>query len=284
MIIWLASYPKSGNTWIRSFLYTLLFSKENKVNLDKINLIDQYPSKIYFKGHVKNFNDFIEVSQKWNITQKIINKDKRIRFFKTHHFLCSINGNKFTELHNTLGVIHIVRDPRNIITSIKNHYSMESYSAALDFMKDQNHCIDVENKTHDNIEKKEVLNTLISSWNSHYKSWKAFPKNNLLIKYEDLIKNPSSTFKEIVNFLENLLNIKIEKSKITNAINENSFEKLKELEKKDGFKEAVTDKKNNKKTFFFLGPNNNWENLLPIDIRINLENAFQSEMKELKYL
>ena len=118
---------------------------------------------------------------------------------------------------------------------------MESYSAALDF-KDQNHCIDVENKTHD-IEKKEILNTLISSWNSHYKSWKAFPKNNLLIKYEDLIKNPSSTFKQIVNFLENLLNIKIEKSKIKNAINENSFEKLKELEKKDGFKEAVTDKK-----------------------------------------
>ena len=49
-------------------------------------------------------------------------------------------------------------------------------------------------------------------------------------------------------------------------------------------KKLLTDKKNNKKTFFFLGPNNNWENLLPIDIRINLENAFQNEMKELKYL
>ena len=50
MIIWLASYPKSGNTWVRSFLYTLLFSKQNQVNLNKINVIDQYPTKFYFKN------------------------------------------------------------------------------------------------------------------------------------------------------------------------------------------------------------------------------------------
>lgn len=284
MIIWLASYPKSGNTWVRSFLYTLLFSKQNQVNLNKINVIDQYPTKFYFKNHVKNYNDFIEISQKWDITQKQINKDGKIKFFKTHHFLCNINGNNFTDLHNTLGVIHIVRDPRNIITSIKNHYSINDYSRALKFMKDEQHCIDVENKTHKDLNKREILNTLISSWSNHYKSWKNFPKNNLLIKYEDMINNPEVTFNKIVNFIENLLKIKIEKNKINKAISENSFEKLKNIENTEGFREAISDKNNNKKKFFFLGPKNNWENLLPIDIRWNLEKSFEDEMKELNYL
>ena len=284
MIIWLASYPKSGNTWIRSFLYSLLFSKDNTVNLNELSIIDQYPTKKYFKGHLTNYSDFVQISKKWDITQQEINKDKKIRFFKTHHYLCNINGYKFIELHNTLGVIHIVRDPRNIITSVKNHYSLNSYIDALNFLKDENHCIDVENKSHENIDKKDILNTLISSWSNNYKSWKAFPKNNLLVKYEDLVHNPFKTFNKIVLFLEILLKIKIDKTKIKKAIEENSFEKLKKIEEKYGFKESVTDKKNTSKKFFFLGPENNWENLLPVDIRWDIEKSFANEMKELKYL
>jgi hypothetical protein len=56
--------------------------------------------------------------------------------------LCSIaidqNNFQFTDENNTLGVIHIVRDPRNVITSLKNHFSFESYDKALDFITNEN--------------------------------------------------------------------------------------------------------------------------------------------------
>ena len=54
MIIWIASYPKSGNTWIRSFIYSLIYSKDLKPDLKKINIIDQYPVKKYFKDYTSN--------------------------------------------------------------------------------------------------------------------------------------------------------------------------------------------------------------------------------------
>ena len=57
MIIWLASYPKSGNTWIRSFLASLLFNKNNKADLDGISNIPQYPLRSHFKNLVNNIDD-----------------------------------------------------------------------------------------------------------------------------------------------------------------------------------------------------------------------------------
>ena len=43
MIIWLASYPKSGNTWVRHFLASLIYSNQGKVGLEKLGFIMQYP-------------------------------------------------------------------------------------------------------------------------------------------------------------------------------------------------------------------------------------------------
>ena len=62
MIIWLASYPKSGNTWVRSFLNSLLFSKNNKLNLNNI-LIDQFPNRRHFKELVKDLDNFNEIAK-----------------------------------------------------------------------------------------------------------------------------------------------------------------------------------------------------------------------------
>ena len=140
MIVWIASYPKSGNTWIRSFLYSLLYSNDHIPDLDKIDVIDQYPTKKYFKKFIKNFNNFKEMSKYWDASQTELNLDKKIKFFKTHHMNCKITNNSFTKLENTLGVIHIVRDPRNVITSLKNHYSKKNYLEALDFISDPLHC------------------------------------------------------------------------------------------------------------------------------------------------
>ena len=52
MIIWLASYPKSGNTWVRSFLNSLLFNKNNEADLSEISKIDQYPKRSHFVNYL----------------------------------------------------------------------------------------------------------------------------------------------------------------------------------------------------------------------------------------
>ena len=59
MIIWLASYPKSGNTWVRSFIVSLLYSEDNKANLNNLSFIPQYPLRSHFKNLV---NDKISIA------------------------------------------------------------------------------------------------------------------------------------------------------------------------------------------------------------------------------
>ena len=78
MIIWIASYPKSGNTWIRSIISLLLFSKDGIMqNFDLLNSIEQYPVRRHFLDLVKNYNDPIEIQKQWIPSQKIINQDKK---------------------------------------------------------------------------------------------------------------------------------------------------------------------------------------------------------------
>jgi len=124
MIIWIASYPKSGNTWIRSLLSSYLFSEDGKFSFKLFNNIAQFTSKD-FPSNLNNTSNYqVRISENWIPSQKIINQDKKIHFFKTHNAMCTINGNKFTDKYNTKGAIYIVRDPRNLITSLSHHYEL----------------------------------------------------------------------------------------------------------------------------------------------------------------
>ena len=137
MIIWLASYPKSGNTWVRLFLDNL-FSKKKKFDINDNRIIEQFPLRKHFQDLTKNINDQDEFAKNCIFAQEKINLDGKIKFFKTHNaFWNWKNGTyHFTNENNTLGTIHIVRDPRNVITSILNYYHRKDYAHALEFMKE----------------------------------------------------------------------------------------------------------------------------------------------------
>ncbi len=275
MIIWLASYPKSGNTWIRLFLNSLIFSQENKVDINNIN-IRQFPIKRDFRDLSSNIEDIKEFVENCIHAQSRLNLDNKVKILKTHNALWKTEKHSFTNYENTLGVIHIVRDPRNVITSIKNHYGKNNYNEALEFLKNEKKMIGKKDS------KEEYdLPTIISSWNNHYNSWKKFKKNYLLIQYENLLSRPLNEFKKITNFLENCSNFKFHEKEILRAIENCNFEDLKNQEKKSGFRESPKDKS---KKFFFLGPNNDWEKLLDKEIKKKIEFAFEKEMKELKYI
>ena len=141
MIIWLASYPKSGNTWVRSFISTLMETEDGNSDLRNLKSIPQYPTRSFFSGILKNYEDMHEIKKKWIPSQDIINLDNKVKFFKTHHLNCKVDEYEFTNLQNTQGVIHIVRDPRNVITSIKNHYHINDFEGALKFILNEKNCI-----------------------------------------------------------------------------------------------------------------------------------------------
>ena len=279
MIVWLASYPKSGNTWVRIFISTLLYSSEKtKVDINKQHL-KQFPNRSNFKNLTNNFLNLDELSKNYISAQDIINLEKGIKFYKTH----SANWKNFdknyyfTNYENSLGVIHIVRDPRNVITSILDYYNKENYQEALNFLIDRG-------KVVGGTKHESGVPTILLSWADHYNSWKVFKKNYLLVKYENLLTDPVNEFLKITDFLGSIVKFKFEEKEILELIENCKFEKFSNQEDNHGFIDNSSTNKSLRKKFFKLGPNNNWEKLLDSQIRVKIEKAFENEMKELQYL
>ena len=274
MIIWLASYPKSGNTWVRGFIGSLLYTRDANSNFINLSNISQYPLKSHFSNICKNLKDINEIKKYWELSQDIINLDKKIKIFKTHNALLNVRGDIFSNSKNTLGVIHIVRDPRNVISSIKHYYSLDNYEVAKKFIFDENRVIQGDYRL-DNF----PISTVISSWGVHYRSWNNVKKNYLLIKYENLVKNPYKEFKKISDYISRLLKINFLDEKIKKSIETNSFENLKKQEKINGFSESSSNGKN----FFNLGPENKWEKMIDEKMAEEIKAKFKEEMNNLNY-
>ena len=283
MIIWLASYPKSGNTWVRSFISSILFTKDGDVDLSKLKNISQFPLRSQFTNYIDDLQDVKKVYQNWSNVQNYMNLDNKIKFLKTHHVNCKIENFEFTDDNNSLGVIYIVRDPRNVACSVKNHFSLENYDEVKNFLfREHNWLGIITDKKIKPLDNK--IPTLISSWKTNYLSWKNKTKNYLLIKYENLLENPYLEFGKISKYLENHLNVKFDEKKIKKAIETCSFRNLQQLETDGKFKEQTVDKQNKSVKFFHLGPENDWKKILDKNISREIENKFKAEMEELGYL
>ena len=281
MFIWLASYPKSGNTMVRSFLSSYFFTKDGSFNFNLIKNIKQFPNNSLFKKIGININNQNEVIKNYVKVQETICKKNSIQFLKTHsHFFNFQNKYPFTNLDNSLGVVYIVRDPRNVVTSLSKFFDTD-LNKASEIMINQVHIggVDVPGSQ-----------TLVwtGSWAQNFVSWKSFKlqERYLLIKYEDLISNTEKTFFKILEFIYKLNKSKFEfnQDKFLNSIKTTTFDSLKELEKKKGFSESVKNKDGKIIPFFNLGPKNDWKNLLGSEIKKKIEKAFKKEMTELGYL
>jgi len=287
MIIWLASYPKSGNTWLRFFIISLLMGRKTNLNLNHLKAIGAYPEKSQFKGLLSNFLDLDQVAENWISSQNRINQQNdSLRFLKTHNIFGKFKNHPFTDGKNTLASIHIVRDPRNVITSIKNHFNMAEYNNAKKFLFKKGQVLTLSEKEKEKFinRDKHSLPQIIGSWKTHYLSWKSMKKNYLLIKYENLIKNPEDEFTKIANFLGKLFKNNFRKEVIDDAIKLSSFDKLEKMEQEHGFVESATNQDGTKQKFFYLGAKNNWRKMLNKKLIEEINIEFENEMKELGYL
>jgi len=201
MIIWLASYPKSGNTLLRSILSTYFYSSDGNFKFEYLDKISQFPLTNHFMSLGVDVNDDEQVFKNFINAQNLINQETgKVKFLTTHSSLCKMYECNFTDFKNTLGAIYIVRDPRNVVSSFAHHYNL-TIDEATETMLDNSRFME-----------KTVKNSkvFLGSWKFNYNSWKSIEdKNNyMLIKYEDLISKKKTVMLRIFKFLD-LLGLKL---------------------------------------------------------------------------
>ena len=269
-IIWITSYPKSGNTYVRSFLAHYLFSKNLNLDFDLLKKIPKFEKKGTFAKvlNKKLLNDDLNFTEySLNVQKKLIKKfNQQNLIFKTHHFFGELNNHVFTDKNHTLLFIYIVRDPREVLVSYASHRNM-SIDELLDYFVSNNILYKIETET-------------IINWALHYRSWKSFKSvPSLFLKYEDLIQEPKKNFIKLVTFLSNYVDIEVDKKIVEKTIEIIKFDKLKKLENESGFHEAPR-----KNSFFRSGKINSWKKILTKDQIKKVEDAFHKNMKELGYI
>ena len=285
MFVWLASYPKSGNTMVRSLLAAYFFSNDGIFNFDLIKNIKQFPNISLFKNLGIDINNDDEIIKNYIKVQESFCDKNSVQFLKTHSYLFNFyNKYSFTNLNNSIGTIYIVRDPRNVVTSYARFANISEEDAAMRMIDEIYIGGDLNNK---NIA--DRTKTWVGTWAQNFNSWKSFTyqERYLLIKYEDLIKDTEKIFLKILEFVHKLDNstFKINNEKFYNVIKTVSFKNMKDLEKKIGFSESKIDEKSGKKIpFFNLGPDNDWKKNLDSNLRKKIEISFKKEMVELGYL
>ena len=281
MIFWIASYPKSGNTWLRALLSSYFYSEDGVFNQNLLKNIAQFPEKRYFSEFNYNAKIVTDTSKFWIKAQEKINLKNKLNIFKTHNILGSINNNNFTNKKNTVGAIYIVRDPRNVLTSLQNHFEL-SEDEALKFMLSEKKYI------YDYHVKNDFSDfQFISSWEKNYKSWinqKIFPVK--LIRYEDLSIKTLEILEEIIEFIQNITQEKkdFNNLKAQNCVKSTNFENMKQIEQNNGFIESVLSKNDSKKIpFFHLGPKNDWQSIFDKNYQKKLKLIFENNLRELNY-
>ena len=283
MIFWIASYPKSGNTWLRALISSYYYSEDGKFDENIISRIGQFPEKRHFTSFDYDQNVVTDTARFWLKAQEKINLDKKLNFFKTHNAFGSVNNNPFTDAKNSIGALYVVRDPRNVITSLKNHYELNNDQALKWMQNENNYIYDVHRFKQDGYSDFQF----ISSWITNYKSWKVQKKIPIkIIKYEELLGETFIVFKDVIEFINKTSgnNEKINKDKLKNAVNSTLFDKLKNREEKNGFSEAITSKTSNKKIpFFYLGPKNDWKKILDDELKNKLNDIYKQNLIELSY-
>ena len=277
MIVWIASYPKSGNTWIRSFLCSYFFLDLDKesFSFDVLRHMPVFPNKKLFNAFGSNPKNLQELAKSWIQVQKKINLNKKVNFLKTHNAFGNYKKHHFTDKINTLGAIYIVRDPRDVLVSYSKHMK-KSISETLKLIQDDNHIGFLEDK-------EGVIGDIRGSWSQHYNSWKNFNiREKLIIKYEDLIEDPFNNFLKAINYLNRLIGLKVDEENIKKCIKITSFNNLQNLEKTTGFKEKLTN--HSGVPFFNTGKVKQWQKVLDKETINIVEKKFAKEMSELNYI
>jgi hypothetical protein len=249
-IIWLASYPKSGNTWLRIFLTNLLSDAQTPYDINKLGRITGGDSGMHW------YNEFdprpagqISKSEiaalRPRVHELITRSFSQAALIKTHNALVSDRGTPMITLQLSAGAVYIVRNPLDVVVSYANHNG-STFDNAIEMLNTTGY--QTENLPDNCYEVR-------GSWSQHVKSWTLKPSWPLhVVRYEDMLGRPGETFATVSGFL----GINASRELIDRAIRNSSFDVLQEQERSRGFAE----RSNKTERFFRVGKTGQWRRLL----------------------
>ncbi len=249
-IVWLASYPKSGNTWLRAFIANLIANRTEAVALAELPRYGDLEARpdlfSQLAGRPNTELDFAQISElRPRVHEMIAAAAPKTVFVKTHNLAGSHDGHP---LHNpavSAGAIYVVRNPLDVALSMSHHFAI-GIDEAIAFMANPDAAL----------ENSDLFVTqFLGTWSQHVASWTALEGPRILIvRYEDLIEKPAKTFGKIAR----LIGLDQDRPRIERAIAHSSFASLARMEKRDGFVEVPI----KGKQFFRAGRVHQWREAL----------------------
>jgi hypothetical protein len=253
-ILWLASYPKSGNTWTRNFLHNLLNIlegiDEDEQDINKMNELtfweisaEPYEKLLGKPVTLATREEIAEIRPK--VQELIAQRVDGLAMIKTHHCLVTDRGHPVINTKVTAGAVYIVRNPLDVAISLANHIS-GTIDDAIDMMSARG--------TETLVSEKSVYE-VYGSWSQHVESWTRKPHQAIYVmRYEQMLEDPMRTFGALARHLL----LKPREDQLRLAIERSSFDKLKRQEAEQGFKE----KPEKAEVFFRSGKSGEWREKL----------------------
>ncbi|MBO6635455.1 MAG: sulfotransferase domain-containing protein [Parvibaculum sp.] len=249
-LIWLASYPKSGNTWMRSFLHNLFRNSEQPVDINEISdfCLGESAAQWYRRHTDQPLNEL--TPEELAKLRPLVHRDFTTVFpdsvfVKTHNYLGESCGVPLHTMEVTAGGIYVLRNPLDVVISVSHHFG-ETIDEAIEHLSNEQYMAG-------NMD--SHVFELHRSWSTHVKSWTENPSPQLLVvRYEDLLRKPRKYFKQVTSFL----GLNPPPARLERAIRNSSFKALKAIEQKMGFKE----KSKKADMFFREGRSEQWRDVL----------------------
>ncbi len=275
-ILWLASYPKSGNTWFRAFLTALM--KDGELDINDMETAGIFSSRQLFE-QVTDIDSY-SVSEKEaknmmpDVFRSFVENRKELSIIKVHDaYSRNADEEPIIPKDVTLCAIYIVRNPLDVVSSLANHLH-KTKDEAIAMMNSEKAFMG--NKPDEGYAGVQ-FSQLLYSWSSHALSWLERPEFPVhVIKYEDMHSRPFEIFKDTVE----KIGLDYSDESIRQAIEASSFNKLQQQEEEKGFKESPY--KDN--SFFRKGITDGWKEELTEEQAKKITNKNMLVMKKFGYL
>jgi len=274
-IYWLASYPKSGNTWMRAIISNYLVNAEEAVKINDFQTDGIASSRSFFNENLCIPSEDLNLEEiqayQPDMYREFVKDSKKDLYIKVHdaYILNKLKEPLFPK-DVTKGVLYIVRNPLDVVVSYAHHNSSE-VSKSIKNINDNNFIVSKPKKT-----LPSQLPQVMLSWSNHVESWMNSPLPICIIRYEDMLEKPFETFSKALSFL----GFEIEKERLEKAIKFSSFKELKKQEEKDSFNEKPI----NSKSFFRNGKINSYLDSLEKRMIKEIKEKHKKTMKKFKYI
>jgi aryl sulfotransferase len=275
-IIWLASYPKSGNTWFRVFLTNLRGEEDVPAQINKLNSTPIASARDIFDDAVGIESSDLTMDEIDRLRPEIYehiaaNADETL-FMKVHDAYTYVDKNTpLFPKKATLGAIYFIRNPLDVAVSFAHHSDWD-YDTAISRMADERYAFYGRPSRLDNQLRQRLL-----SWSGHVLSW--VDESGLpvcVLRYEDMKQRPAETFGRAVMFS----GLEYTKEQIARALDLSSFEELQRQEKESGFRE----KSPSSDLFFRKGEVGSWRGELTEKQARQIVNDHREVMRRFGYL